>query len=67
MPDEIRNIHFSNGNSRETYFSVHNVHDAHKISKGRGVRIGILDWAFGCRKHPRLYSEAVNFTGSLTS
>jgi len=64
MTNEIWSIHFNNANSRETYFTIHNVHDAHRISTGKGVRIGILDWLFGCRKHPKLYSDAVNFTGN---
>lgn len=67
MADEISTVHFENANSRETYFTVHNVAAAHEVGKGSGVRVGILDRFFGCRKHPGLYSEAMDFTGNTAA
>ena len=40
-------IHFPNANSRQTYFTVHDIWDAWEMSKGAGVRVGILDHSFG--------------------
>ena len=55
-------IIFSNANSRDTYFTVHNVKAAHAISTGKGIKVGIMDWLFGYATHPNLYAGAVNFT-----
>ena len=37
------NLVFGDANSRDTYFTIHNVGKAHEISKGKGVKVGILD------------------------
>lgn len=50
------NIHISDANSRDTYFTIHNVKEAHKYSKGKGVKIGILDWGFGFSIHREIYA-----------
>ena len=49
-------IHIPNANSRDTYFTIHNILEAHKYSKGKGVKIGILDWGFGFSEHGELYA-----------
>lgn len=48
-------------NSRETYFTVHNLHAAQRISRGQGVKVGILDHFFGTDDHPDLYAGGENF------
>jgi hypothetical protein len=55
---------FDNANSRPTYFSVHGIGAAQKLSKGRGIRVGILDHYFGTEVHPELYSGSANFLGN---
>jgi len=52
---------FPNANSRPTYFSIHNVREAWEISRGAGVRVGILDHSFGFRTHPGLYAGGQAF------
>jgi len=39
-------IFIPNANSRETYFTMHNIREAHKYSKGKGVKVGVIDWLF---------------------
>lgn len=52
---------FAAANSRPTFFSIHNIGTAHVVSRGRGVRIGILDHSFGMDAHPSLYAGGENF------
>lgn len=59
--EDIRCIHFRDANSRETYFSIHNIRPAHKVSTGKNIKIGILDHLFGIRKHPDVFSGGVDF------
>ncbi len=54
---------FENANSRPTYFSVHGIGAAQELSRGEGVRIGILDHFFGTEVHPELYAGSANFLG----
>jgi hypothetical protein len=37
-------LNFNNANSRDTYFTVHNVKEAHMLSKGKGVKGGIIKY-----------------------
>ena len=39
----INEIYFGNANSRQTYFTLHNIARAHEKAKGRGVKVGIMD------------------------
>ena len=55
-------ITFPNANLRDTYFTAHNVKAAHKISTGKGIKVGIMDWHFGYAAHPNLYAGTVNFS-----
>jgi hypothetical protein len=55
-------IEFSNANSRNTYFTVHNIAEAHKISKGKGIKVGVIDWNFAYEDNRDLYYNAVEFT-----
>jgi hypothetical protein len=57
------NLVFGDANSRDTYFTLHNVAKAHEISKGKGVKVGILDNYFGYSRHPQLYAGGANFSG----
>ncbi len=52
---------FPNANSRLTYFTVHNIVPAQSISKGAGVKVGILDHHFGLDEHKDLYAGGTNF------
>ncbi len=54
------NVGFSN--SRDTYDSIHNITAAHKISKGKGIKIGLLDWGFGYLEHSSLYTNGLDFS-----
>lgn len=57
-------VSFSDANSRDTYFTVHNVKTAHSMSKGAGVKVGVMDWCFGYSANKALYADAVNFTAN---
>ena len=52
---------FPGANSRDTYFSVHNIHPAQDLTKGAGAKVGILDHSFGMDSHPELYAGGENF------
>ena len=47
--------------SRDTYFTVHNIHPAHDLTTGAGAKVGILDYSFGLDSHPELYAGGENF------
>ncbi|MCL2884632.1 MAG: hypothetical protein FWF49_04030, partial [Oscillospiraceae bacterium] len=46
-----------------TYFSLHHVHEAHALTKGVDVKVGVIDWFFGADTHASLYAGCRNFTG----
>ena len=52
---------FPGANSHETYFTMHNIRDAHAIAKGKGAKIGILDHSFGVEAHQGLYAGGQAF------
>ena len=54
-------VGFQNANSRDTYFTLHNVKQAQSISKGKGIKVGILDHYFGCEVNKDLYTGTVDF------
>ena len=55
------NVHFPDANSRETYFTMHNLREAQEVSTGEGVKVGILDWGFGFEEHEGLYAGGRDF------
>jgi hypothetical protein len=61
------NIVFENANSRDTYFTIHNVKQAQNISKGKGIKVGILDHYFGYASHKELYSNCIDFLNDSDS
>ena len=63
MSEKLWNIHYENANSRETYYSLHNVKEAHKYGKGKDVKVGIIDWCFGLNYHPNLYTGGIDVSG----
>ena len=64
--EENRKFHdilvFKNANSRDTFYNIHNVDKAHKITKGAGIKVGIIDKFFGYNKHPKLYTDGKDFS-----
>ena len=60
----IEEIFLKNANSRDTYFSIHNVKIAHLFGKGKNVRVGIIYWLFGKEKNSSLYDEFIYLTNS---
>lgn len=52
----MKEIIFNNANSRETYFTLHNVAKAHEKTTGRGVKVGVMDWLFGGSENKGLYA-----------
>ena len=54
-------LYFPNANSRPTYFSVHHFGEAWAVSKGNGVKVGILDHSFGFQVHDGLYAGGRSF------
>lgn len=63
MGDNMTEIKFNDANSRDTYFTVHNIKKAHKISKGKGVKVGVIDWCFAYESKKTLYSGYANISG----
>lgn len=59
--NRIWSVSFPDANLRETYDSVHNVKEAQKISTGKGVKVGILDWGFAFAEHDGLYAGGKDF------
>jgi hypothetical protein len=55
---------YGDANSRDTYFSIHNIAKAHEIAEGEGVKVGILDQRFAYKEYPHLYAGGYNFGGS---
>lgn len=49
----------------QDYFSIHNVNEAHKYSKGKGVKVGVIDWLFDAKDNGRLYAGKVDLSGNL--
>lgn len=56
-------INYSNANSRDTYFTMHHVKEAHRYGKGESIKVGIIDWCFGLKEHESLYSGSVDVSG----
>ena len=52
---------YPGANSRETYFTIHQIREAQSISKGKGCKVGILDHSFGMARHSNLYAGGMNF------
>lgn len=63
----LREIHFTNANSRPTYFTVHRVAEAHRISTGEDVAVGVLDHSFATTKYEALFTAGRDFVGNPTS
>lgn len=59
--DFIPNIYIKNANSRITYFNVHLIDKAWEFSKGKNIKIGVLDFLFGNNKNINFYSESISF------
>ena len=55
---------FGDANSRDTYFTVHNVKAAHRHARGKGVRVGIIDWCFALDDNKSLYADGVDIADS---
>lgn len=60
--DKIWNINFPDANSRDTYYSIHHLKEAQNISKGSGIKVGIMDWGFGYSEHDGLYAGGKDFS-----
>ncbi|WP_160683598.1 S8 family serine peptidase [Clostridium sp. C2-6-12] len=60
-------IDVGNANSRATYFTIHNVKQAHEITKGKGIKVGILDHYFGYGAHKELYNDCIDFLNDPNS
>lgn len=60
----MNTIEFTDANSRDTYFSLHNIRNAHRLSLGEGVKVGVIDWLFAMDEHPGLYAGFADITGA---
>jgi len=49
-------IFFNNANSRQTYFTLHNIKAAHALASGKDVKVGVIDWLFAYSENQTLYS-----------
>ena len=51
-------VYFKNGNkkAKESYYTVHNLLMAQKVSSGKGVKIGVIDWLFGNPNDEKMYA-----------
>ena len=59
--NQIWNLSFQNANSWDNYLSIHHVKEAHEKSKGKGIKVGILDHYFGIKDHKGLYAGEKDF------
>lgn len=59
---EVWNVNVPDSNSRDNYFTIHNLKEAQKVSKGEGIKVGILDWGFGFLEHDGLYAGGSDFS-----
>lgn len=48
----------------QDYFLIHNVAEAHKYSKGRGIKVGIIDWLFDVNNNSQMYTGKVDLSGN---
>ncbi|MEO3944873.1 hypothetical protein [Gorillibacterium sp. CAU 1737] len=62
MREEVEDFFFGHANLRDTYDTVHHVRAAHELARGKGVKVGVIDWLFALEKHPHLYKQGVSFT-----
>lgn len=60
---EVKEIFFNNANSRDTYFTIHNIKKAQNVSKGKGIKVGIIDWLFAYNNNKSLYSGCADISG----
>lgn len=60
-------INFTNANTRETYNTFHQISDAHSLSTGKGIKIGIIDHYFGFKSNKYIYVNGINFTDNNES
>jgi len=66
MQDQLKFVTFDDANSRDTYFTVHNVREAQEYSSGKGIKVGILDHYFGFSDHSDLYAGGYDFLSDDT-
>ena len=59
----MNDIFFKDANSRETYFTLHNIKSAHPVISGKGVKVGVIDWLFAYEKNLSLYSGYADISG----
>jgi hypothetical protein len=62
-PGRRNHITAEDGNSRSTYFSVHEIAAAQAIATGKGVKIGIIDHYFGYEVNRAKYAGGKDFAG----
>jgi hypothetical protein len=67
LQGQIKNIHVENANSRDTFFSIHHVSAAQQISKGKGVKVGIMDHYFAYDQNKNLYAGGADFLNDSQS
>lgn len=58
---ELCYINFPDANTRDNYDTIHNLKAAQQVSKGAGIKVGILDWGFGFDEHKDLYAGGKDF------
>ena len=59
----MSDILFNNANSRETYFTLHNIKSAHAVALGKGVKVGVIDWLFSNAENSSLYVGYADISG----
>lgn len=64
---DIWYVTFDDANTRYTYETVHNVLEAQTISKGRGIKVGIIGKYFGINKHKDVFTKGVDFVDNKSS
>lgn len=52
------------GSFMQDYFSVHNVAEAHRYNRGKGVKVGIIDWLFDANDSVAMYAGKVDLSGN---
>lgn len=63
LMDSWDTLYTENANSRDTYFTIHNVRQAQTLSKGKGIKVGVIDAYFALNAYPDLYAGGQDFAG----
>lgn len=60
--DNVWFVSFTDANTRPTYDAFHHIKEAHHLSTGKGIKIGVIGKYFGYTLHKDLYAGGKDFS-----